>query len=276
MGVESPTPENAADETTAHAETLLIVEDNQDVRKLIRQGLETHYNILEASTGKAGLELAQTQPIHLVVSDVMMPAMNGIELCQHLKNNELTSHIPVILLTARADHESKLEGLRTGADDYVVKPFNLQELHARVANLIEQRKKLVRKYNQQVVVQPHEIAVTPLDERFILKVIRIIEDNLDNPELSVDKMSEALGMSRTNLHRKLKSVTGLATAEFIQDFRLRRAAQLIEKKADNISQIAYQVGFTDQSYFTKCFRKKFSKTPTEFSSASNEATEIRA
>jgi signal transduction histidine kinase/DNA-binding response OmpR family regulator len=251
-------------ETGPAKETLLIVEDNKDVRTLIRNGLEGYYNIVEASTGKEGLEVAREQPADLIVSDVMMPVMNGIELCHLLKNDERTSHIPIILLTARADHESKLEGLRTGADDYVVKPFNMQELLARIANLIGQRKKLIEKYKQRVMIQPHEITVTPLDERFILKAIQIIEANLDSTTLSVEKMSEELGMSRTNVHRKLKAITGLATSEFIQDFRLRRAAQLIEKKADTISQIAYQVGFNDQSYFTKCFKKKFGKVPSEF------------
>jgi signal transduction histidine kinase/DNA-binding response OmpR family regulator len=257
-------PETILAETDATKETILIVEDNGDVRNLIRQGFETKYNILEASTGKEGVEMAMTQQIDLVVSDVMMPVMGGVELCHILKNDENTSHLPIILLTARADHESKLEGLNTGADDYVIKPFNMEELQVRIANLIGQRKRLIKKYNQHIIVQPHEITVTPLDERFIQKAIQLMEENLDNIELSVDKMSEGLGMSRTNLNRKLKAVTGFATNEFIQDFRLRRAALLIEKKADSISQIAYQVGFNDQSYFTKCFKKKFGKTPSEF------------
>jgi signal transduction histidine kinase/DNA-binding response OmpR family regulator len=256
--------ENDAAETDPAKETILVVEDNQEVRSLIRRGLENHYNILEASTGKEGIALAREHHIDLAVSDVMMPEMNGVALCHLLKNDELTSHIPVILLTARADHESKLEGLRTGADDYVIKPFNMQELLARITNLIDLRRKLIQKYNQRIVIQPHEITVTPLDERFIQKVIQLVEDNLDNTSLSVEKMSAELGISRANLHRKLKAITGLATSEFIQDFRLRRAAQLIEKKADTISQIAYQVGFNDQSYFTKCFKKKFGKTPSEY------------
>jgi signal transduction histidine kinase/DNA-binding response OmpR family regulator len=248
----------------ATKETILIVEDNQDVRSLIRHGLEAHYNILEASTGKEGVEVAREKPVDLVVSDVMMPVMNGVELCHLLKNDERTSHVPIILLTARADHESKLEGLRTGADDYVVKPFNMQELQARIVNLIGQRKKLIQKYNQHIVIHPHEITVTPLDERFIQKAIQIVEANLDNTELNVDKMSAELGMGRANLQRKLKSITGLAPSEFIQDFRLRRAALLIENKADTVSQIAYQVGFSDHSYFTKCFKKKFGKVPSEW------------
>jgi signal transduction histidine kinase/DNA-binding response OmpR family regulator len=245
-------------------ETILIVEDNIEVRVLIKQGLQSDYNVVEASTGKEGMALAQSENIDLVISDVMMPVMNGIEFCHLLKNNEITSHIPVILLTARADHESKLEGLRTGADDYITKPFNMQELLARIVNLIEQRKKLIQKYKQTVIIQPHEITVTPLDERFIQKALTIMEQNLDNTDFDIDKFSESIGMSRTNLHRKLKSITGLATNEFIQDFRLRRAAHLIEKKADTIAQIAYRVGFNDQSYFTKCFKKKFGKTPSEF------------
>lgn len=251
-------------ETDDAKETILIVEDNQDVRRLIQEGLKNHYNILEATTGKEGLERARAESVDLVVSDVMMPMMSGVELCHLLKNDERTSHLPIILLTARADHESKLEGLRTGADDYVTKPFNMQELLARIVNLIVQRKKLVQKYNQVVVVQPHEITVTPLDEQFLQRAIQVVEDNLDNTALGVEKMSEEMGMSRTNLHRKIKAITGLATSEFIQDFRLRRASILIEKKADTILQIAYQVGFNDQSYFTKCFKKKFGKTPRDF------------
>jgi signal transduction histidine kinase/DNA-binding response OmpR family regulator len=254
-------------------EKILIVEDNPEVRLMIRQGLEADYHVIEAAGGKEGMEVASEKHIDLIISDVMMPEMNGIELCHLLKNNELTSHIPVILLTAKADQESKLEGLRTGADDYLVKPFNMPELQARVGNLISQRKKLVRKYNQGLTIQPHEVTVTSLDERFMQRAIQVIESNIDNMNLGVDMMMHELGMSRTNLHRKLKSITGLATSEFIQDFRLRRAAQLIAKKADTISQISYQTGFSDQSYFTKCFKKKFGKTPSEFGAAS--ADEIK-
>jgi YesN/AraC family two-component response regulator len=260
---EMPEESNSA-EITDTKETILIVEDNLDVRNLIRHGLEAHYNILEASTGKEGVAVALEKSVDMVVSDVMMPVMSGVELCHVLKNDERTSHLPIILLTARADHESKLEGLRTGADDYVVKPFNMQELHARVSNLIAQRKKLIQKYNKQITVKPHEITVTPMDERFIQKVIQLVEDNLDNTEFTSDKMADGIGMSRASLHRKIKAITGHSTSEFIQDFRLRRAALFIEKKTDTVSQIAYQVGFNDHSYFTKCFKKKFGKTPSEW------------
>jgi YesN/AraC family two-component response regulator len=220
--------------------------------------------VLEAVTGKEGFALARDKEVDLVISDVMMPVMSGIELCHLLKTSEITSHLPVVLLTARADHESKLEGLRTGADDYVAKPFNMHELLARVQNLILQRAKLIEKYHNHIVVQPHEITVTPLDERFIQQVIAIVEKNLDNPSFDVGKLTEEAGISRTNLHRKLKAITGMSASEFVQDFRLKRAAILMEKKADTITQIAFRVGFNDQSYFTKCFRKKFGKTPSEF------------
>lgn len=251
-------------------DTVLIVEDNTDVRAFIRRGLESSYHILEAPHGEAGLHLANEQVPHLIIADVMMPKMSGIDLCYQLKNNEKTSHIPVIMLTARADHESKLEGLKTGADDYLIKPFNPEELVVRVNNLIEQRKKLAQKYNQKLIVQPHEIAVSSLDERFIQKIIKVVETHLDDTQLSVDMVTTELGMSRTNLHKKLKAITGLATSEFIQDFRLRRAAQLIDKKTDNFAQIAFQVGFADQSYFTKCFKKKFGKTPSEYANLQQE------
>lgn len=251
-------------EAIADVDTILVVEDNAEVRNLICAGLRPEYNVVEATTGKEGLELAKVKEIDLIVSDVMMPLLDGLALCHRLKNDEVTSHIPVILLTARADHESKLEGLRTGADDYIVKPFNMQELLARIANLIAQRKKLIRKFNTSIVIKPHEITVTSIDEQFFQKVISVMEENLENSEFNVDAMTTQLGTSRTNLHRKLKSITGLATNEFIQDFRLRRAAILLEKKADTIAQIAYRVGFADQSYFSKCFRKKFGKTPSEY------------
>lgn len=251
-------------------DTVLIVEDNADVRAFIRRGLESSYHILEAPHGEAGLHLANEQIPHLIIADVMMPKMSGIDLCYQLKNNEKTSHIPVIMLTARADHESKLEGLKTGADDYLIKPFNPEELVVRVNNLIEQRKRLAQKYNQKLIVQPHEIAVSSLDERFIQKIIKVVETHLDDTQLSVDIVTTELGISRTNLHKKLKAITGLATSEFIQDFRLRRAAQLIDKKTDNFAQIAFQVGFADQSYFTKCFKKKFDKTPSEYANLQQE------
>lgn len=255
------------EETEDMKDTILIVEDNAEVRALIRQGLVASYRVVEASDGKEGIRMAREHPVSLVVSDVMMPQMSGAELCHQLKHDELTSHIPVILLTARADHESKLEGLRTGADDYMVKPFNLQELQARIVNLLDQRKRLAMRFSRRIAVQPHDITVTPLDERFIEKCIRMVEDHMDDPELNVNAMTKSLGISRTHLQRKLKSITGLAANEFIQDLRLKRAAVLIEKNADTIAQIAYQVGFNDQSYFTKCFRKKFGKTPSDYASA---------
>lgn len=248
----------------ANKETVLIVEDNSEMRGLIRRGLQDRYYVLEASTGKLGLDLLEDQHADIVVADVMMPVMDGIELCKRIKNNESTSHIPVILLTARADQQSKLEGLLTGADDYIVKPFNLQELNTRIQNLIDQRKRLIRKYNQHHELRPMELTANKIDEHFAARLTALLEQNLDNTLFDLTVMSRELGISRTNLHRKIKAITGLAPGEFLQDFRLRKAAGLIERKADLISQIAYRVGFSDQSYFSKCFKKKFGKNPSEY------------
>jgi AraC-like DNA-binding protein len=168
------------------------------------------------------------------------------------------------MLTARADQDSRLEGLKTGVDDYLVKPFSSDELVARVENLVNQRRALIEKFKQKIIVQPHEVVVTSMDERFLKKAMEIVEANLDNTLLGVEAFSEAMAISRTQLHRKLKALTGLSTSEFIQDIRLRRAAQLIRQKADSVTQIAYQVGFNDQSYFSKCFKKKFSVAPSEY------------
>jgi signal transduction histidine kinase/DNA-binding response OmpR family regulator/tetratricopeptide (TPR) repeat protein len=260
--------QDVEEDATDERGMILIVEDNTDVRAFIRSTLEPGYSVQEASTGEDGLRLAMELVPQLIIVDVMMPGMTGMELCLQLKTNEKTSHIPVILLTARADHESRLEGLRTGADDYLIKPFNGEELRTRVLNLIEQRLKLAQKYSQRLVVHPHEITVSSLDEQFIHRIMRVVESHLDNTQLNMDMLTSEIGMSRTNLHRKLKALTGFSASEFIQDFRLRRAAQLIEKKANTISQIAYEVGFGDQSYFTKCFKKKFGRTPSEFVSHS--------
>lgn len=206
----------------------------------------------------------------LIISDIMMPELDGLSLCEKLKTNERTSHIPVILLTARADTASKMAGLETGADDYLTKPFQVEELLMRIRNLIEMRRKLRERYRRSLILQPSEVVVTSVDEKFLQKVMGIMEANLSNSEFDVEMFSREIGMSRVQLHRKLKALTDQPASEFIRTFRLKRAASLMAQQAGNISEVAYAVGFNSIAYFTKCFKEHFGQRPSEFISGLNE------
>lgn len=243
---------------------VLIVEDNQELLLFLAQSLQGQYRILQAENGQEGLRMATATPPDLIVSDVMMPAMDGVSLSEQLKNDERTSHIPIVLLTARADSESKISGLQTGADAYLTKPFDMKELRVRMEQLIEGRKKLRERFSRSLSLKPSELAVTSTDEKFLKKAMAILEENLDNTDFDVEAFSRDIGMSRTNLHRKLKALTDCSATEFIRIVRLKRAMYLLEQKAGNVSEVAYAVGFNSISYFNKCFKKQFGKTPSGF------------
>ncbi|NAS10605.1 ATP-binding protein [Poritiphilus flavus] len=244
---------------------LLVVEDNDDVRRYIKKQLYQEYNIQEAVNGSEGFNIAERTIPDLIISDVMMPDMDGLSLCKKLKEDEKTSHIPIILLTALASQVSKVEGIETGADAYIVKPFDKKELRARIKNLIAQRKKLREKYSRQLSLQPKALAVTSADERFLEKLVTLVEKHLDDSTFSVEDLAGEIGMSRTQLFRKMRALIDQSPQDFVRDFRLKRAAQLLQKKAGNVSEIAYQVGFNNLSYFTKRFKELFGQTPSEYS-----------
>ncbi|MEX0315283.1 MAG: ATP-binding protein [Allomuricauda sp.] len=244
---------------------LLVVEDNDDVRSYVVKNLNDSYNIEEAINGVAGFDKAQKVVPDLIISDVMMPDMDGLSLCKKLKEDEKTSHIPVILLTALASQASKVEGIETGADDYIIKPFDKKELIARVKNLIDQRQRLREKYSRQLTLEPKNLAITSVDERFLEKLTRILEKRLDDSDFGVEDLAKETAMSRTQLFRKMRALVNQSPQDFIRDFRLKRAAQLLENNAGNISEVAYQVGFNNLSYFTKRFKELFGKTPSAYS-----------
>lgn len=243
---------------------ILIVEDNTDLRRYLRNNLNHEYNLIEAKDGQEGIDKAIEAIPDLIVSDVMMPLIDGFELCARIKKDERTSHIPVILLTARSTGESKIEGLETGADDYIIKPFEMKELLARMRNLIEQRRQLRMRFNRNSGLKPEEIAVTSLDERLLKKALAIIEENMSDPDFGVAKFASKIAMSRVQLHRKIHSLTGQSTSEFIRVVRLNRAAQLLKQQHDNITQIAFLVGFNSSSYFSRSFYKHFGVSPSEY------------
>lgn len=257
--------------TTIHLDTaaskILVVEDNKNLRKFLCEELGKSYEVLEAENGKTGLYEALKSNPDLILSDVMMPEMDGFEFCDKIKTNELTSHIPFILLTAKTEEESQLLALRLGVDDYIQKPFSFQKLALRIEKLIELRNKLRVRYASSVRIAPSEIASSSLDEKFLQKVQELVDDKMMEPDFSIEQFCQHLGMSRMQLHRKLTALTGLSASAFIRDQRLRLAVQKLEKTDETIAEIAYSVGFSSPSYFIKCFKESYQMTPMEYQKA---------
>jgi signal transduction histidine kinase/DNA-binding response OmpR family regulator/streptogramin lyase len=244
--------------------SVLLIEDNADVRLYIREEIKNDYHVLEADNGREGLELACSNPIDLIVSDIMMPEMDGLEFCKQIKTNFDTSHIPVILLTARNSDDYKLKGLEIGADDYVFKPFNATVLSARIKNLIESRKKLKQQFSRDLSLTPKDLTITSPDEIFLTKTLEIVEKFMSDSEFNVDRLVEEVGMSRSVFYRKLKNLTGQSANDFIKTMRLKRSAQILRQNKLTISEVSYEVGFNDPQYFSKCFSKQFGLTPSQF------------
>ncbi|MBC8185468.1 response regulator [candidate division KSB1 bacterium] len=244
------------------------MEDNEDVRNYIRQHLEATYLVDEAENGKLGVDSALNNIPDLIISDVMMPNMDGYELCRILKNNIKTSHIPIILLTAKASDEYKIEGLETGADDYLIKPFNSEELLVRIKNLVNLRQKLQEKYRRDLLLEPTEVTVESMENEFLRHASEIVEQHLSDPEFSIEQFAKSLFMTRANLHRKLRALTDLSPSQFTRSIRLKRAAQLLKQHSATITEIAFDVGFSSSAYFTKCFKEQYGLTPHQYQNIS--------
>ncbi len=243
---------------------LLIVEDEYELRHYLAQELAADFQVLLAGNGQEGWELAQSQGPDVILSDILMQGMDGIQFCRLIKSHELTGHIPVILLTARQDETQQLEGLETGADDYLTKPFNLNVLRSRLRNLLESRRQLRARFSREVRIMPQDIVVPSADEQFLKRAMEIVESNLAENDLDVQLLSHQLGLSRSQLFRKIKALTGLTPIEFIQNIRLKRAAQLLVKSQMTITEICYEVGFNYPSHFTKSFQDEFGISPKEY------------
>ncbi len=260
-------PETASETSTKkqrEKHRLLIVEDHADIAHYLCDNLAQEFTVETAANGLEGLDLALANPPDLVVSDIAMPEMDGIELCRRLKTNLLTSHIPVILLTARTSLIFKIEGLDTGADDYITKPFNLQLLTLRIRNLIALRQKLREKFSRNIGLHPSEVAVNSRDEEFLRNILISVEQHLDESEFSVDQLAHDLHISRMQLYRKIKALTGDTPNALVRTVRLKKAAQLLHTRQYNVSEVAYKVGFTDLKYFRERFREQFGVNPGEY------------
>ncbi|MEM9673121.1 MAG: ATP-binding protein [Bacteroidota bacterium] len=249
---------------------LLLVEDTPDLRRYILNHLSGKYQIREAVHGKEGWEMATEQLPDIIITDVMMPEMDGVELTHKLKNDERTSHIPIVMLTARDDTATKRAGFQTGADQYLTKPFDVAELHDRLQSLLRQRDKLREKYGREVTLRPSDITVNNHDAVFLEKCLRLVEENLSDSDFGVEHIQREIGMSRMQLHRKLKALTNQSATEFIRNIRLQKAAQMLEQNSGQVAEVAYEVGFNHLSYFAKSFKEKFRISPSEYAKSHQE------
>ena len=252
------------DATQGTDQTLLVVEDNEAFRQFLVEQLSGTFTVIEAANGREGEEIALQKLPDLIISDLMMPHVDGITLCRRLKSNIQTSHIPFILLTARSSDEARVEGYEAGADSYISKPFSMDVLLTRIKNLIEQQQQRREIFQKNIEVSPGSITITSLDEEMVQKALNFVEKNMDNTDYSVEDLSQDIGLSRVHLYRKLQSITGQTPSDFIRSIRLKRAAQLLQSSQLNVSEIAYAVGFNTPKYFTKYFREEFGMTPSQY------------
>lgn len=244
--------------------TVLVVEDNPDMLAFVVRQLSKEYTVLTATNGEEALRVLDGNYVNLVVSDVVMPVMDGFELCKTIKSDLNYSHIPVILLTAKTNIQSKIEGMELGADAYLEKPFSVEYLQACASSLIQNREKLRKAFAQSPFVAANTMALTKADEDFIKKLNEVIQVNYSNPEFSMDDMADSLNMSRSNFYRKIKGVLDLSPNEYLRLERLKRAAQLLKEGENRVNEICYMVGFNSPSYFAKCFQKQFGVLPKDF------------
>jgi DNA-binding response OmpR family regulator len=249
---------------------ILVVEDSADVREYIRGSLEPAYTVVEAKDGEEGINKAKEIIPDLIISDVMMPGINGFEMSRVLKKDVLTSHIPIILLTAKAADEDVLEGLETGADDYITKPFNTKILCARIKNLIDLRRQLQQNLNREMTLLPVKDSVSKVDKEFFKDMHKVIEKNLSESDFNVEQLGKKLYMSRATLYRKIMALTGETPTEYIRTYRLKRGAELLKNDYGTVLEVALEVGFSSSAYFTKCFKEKFHQLPSEFQSSEGQ------
>ena len=244
--------------------TILIAEDNEALCEYLKQVLDKEYTVITAPDGQTAYETALTELPDLIITDIVMPGMTGIELCDKIKTNINTSHIPVLILTARDMLSYEIEGYATGADAYVTKPFSLKLLRTRIKNLILSRRCMKEMFRTQLILEPSEITVSTSDERLLSKCLEVVEMNMHNPDFGVNELGREVGISRPQLYRKIKSLTGLSAVQFIRSIRLKRAAQILAKDNSSVSEVMYSVGINNLSYFSKIFKEEFGYLPKQF------------
>jgi len=248
---------------------ILVVEDNDELRHFLKNSLKNHYRVAEADNGLKGWHKVESLLPDFIIADLRMPEMDGMELTIKVREDKRTSHIPIILLTAVTDMESKVAGMKAGADDYITKPFNSAFLHARIENLMNQRKQLQQYFRSQITSAKSDFSLPPLEissheDLFMQNLIKIMDENLENFDLNIDLLAKELNMSRTVFFNKLKSLTGYSPVEFVREVRFERAAEYMRDTQLTVSEISYRVGIEDPRYFSRCFKQKFGATPSEY------------
>lgn len=252
-------------EVSERTHTLLIVEDNEDLLRLMVKLLETDYIVCTATNGKEAVDVVEHEEVSLIVSDVMMPEMDGIELCRYIKGNFDTSHIPIILLTAKNKEEDRVEAYESGADGFISKPFSLSVLHARISNLLRNRQRAMKDFKKQLVFEAKELDYTSIDEEFLQRAIDCVNRHLNDADFDQTRFLEEMHTTKSTSFRKLKSLTGLTYVSFIRNIRMKAACRIMEeKKRIRISELAYAVGYNDPRYFSSCFKKEFGMQPSEY------------
>lgn len=260
---ESPEHKCTIPEEKDEKNIILVVDDSADMREYIRVALEPEYLVEEAANGEEGIQKARSMIPDLILSDIMMPVKDGNELCRTIKSEMNTSHVPVILLTAKASEENIIEGLETGADDYITKPFSTAILNARIKNLIDLRSQLQQNFKRELSLRPVKTSVSTLDEEFLKELHTLLKKNIAEPDFNVEEMCKQLYMSGTTLYRKIQALCGMTPTEFIRSYRLKQAAQLLKSGFGSVTEVAFEVGFSSRAYFTKCFKEKFNQLPSE-------------
>ena len=249
---------------------ILVVEDNAGMREYIKSSLEPLYTAAEAKDGRDGIQKAKEIIPDLIISDIMMPEVDGNELCKVLKRDVTTSHIPIVLLTAKAAERDVIRGLETGADDYITKPFNTKILIARIKNLIDLRRQLQETFKREMTLQPVKMSVSDIDKMFLDDLQAVIDRNISDPEFNVDELCKKLYMGRTSLYRKINALSGETPKEFIRSYRLKRAAELLKKKSGSVLEVSFEVGFSSSSYFAKCLKEKFHQLPSQYQTSESQ------
>ena len=244
--------------------TILVVEDNRELRQYIVNSLSAFFNLLEAENGQKALYILKDQEVDLIITDVMMPVMDGVKLCKLVKQNLRTCHIPVYMLSAKVDVKYQLEGLQVGADDYIAKPFSMEVLKVKILNMLRTRYRIFERYSKMMEIEPEKLANNTMDEELLRKAIAVIEKNMDNVEFSTEQFAREMNMSRSNLHLKLKAITGKSAIDFIHKIRFNHACQLLKEGKYTVSEISFMVGYNTPSYFAARFKKYIGCLPTEY------------
>ena len=256
--------EVSTDEENCKRGTILVVEDNRELRQYLVNGLSALFDILETENGQKALDILKDKDVDLIITDVMMPVMDGVRLCKLVKQNLRTCHIPVYMLSAKVDIKYQLEGLQVGADDYIAKPFSMEVLRTKILNMLRTRYRIFERYSNMTEIRPEKLTSNTMDEELLRKAIAVVEKNMDNVEFSTEQFAREMNMSRSNLHLKLKAITGKSAIDFIHQIRFNRACQLLKEGKYTVSEISFMVGYNTPSYFAARFKKYIGCLPTEY------------